>query len=460
MTTAIQDRQSLIATMIQDKAWDKLEALLSKMPAIEVAEALQALEPRKALRVLSVFKMEAQASVFVDLPAKKQEELFNLLDKRRFSKIFQEMPSDKRADFYQSLTATEQAALMPFLSKAIRENVLELSAYPHDTAGGIMNTDFATIRLKMTVSQALEKVRRDAPSGKMLYYIYVVDEQKHLVGFVTLKRLVLAEPTQNVSEILHTEYIHSMITDDREEVARLIEKYDLVAIPILNEYDQLVGIVSHDDAMDVLRKEQSEDLQKIMGIRVADEEAGYLETPVMRHFSKRIVWLVALAAFGIISGLVLHQYEGLLNKLVVLAVYMPMLADTGGNAGSQSSTVVIQALSVGEVKFSHWFKVMLKEASISTMLAICLGVLAFAKVAFLSSATELPSELSLSYVAFVIAVAISLQVISSSIIGALLPLTVKRLGGDPAVVASPAITTIVDITGLMIYFGLASWLLL
>lgn len=430
--------------------------MMQKMPVIEVAEILQSIEETYLLNVLDRFTAEQQGLIVAEFPMVKQLNLFKCTSPKRFAKIFEHMPSDNRADFFQHLTQQEQSLLLPYLSKKVREDVIALSAYPPETAGGIMSTDFATVQKNMRCDEAIEKVRSDAPSKKTIYYVYVVDAEQKLQGFVTLKDLIMAEPYQLVDQILHTEFVFAYVDDDREAVAQKIEKYDLVAIPILNRKNQLVGIVTHDEAIDVIRAEHSEDMQKFMGIVQANEEFDYIGTSTWKHFKKRVVWVVSLAAIGIISGIIVHRYENALEKLLILALYMPMVADTGGNAGSQAATVVVRALALGQITVRNWLKILWKEAKISFLLAICLGLLAYGKVLFLSWETEIPSAYSLPLIAFMISLALALQVITATVIGAGLPLLVRRFGGDPAVAASPAITTVVDITGLLIYFGMAT----
>jgi magnesium transporter len=430
--------------------------VMKKMPVVEVAEILLAIDETYLFNILDRFSLEQQGLIFSDFPMVKQLDLFKTVSKKRFAQIFENMPSDNRADFFQHLTQKEQSSLLPFLSKTVREDVIKLSAYPPETAGGIMSTDFATVESQMTCAEAIEKVRRDAPSKKTVYYIYVVDSNQRLQGFITLKDLIMAESYTKVENALHKDFVFAYVDEDREKVAQLIERYDLVAIPILNRENQLVGIVTHDEAIDVIRAEHSEDMQKFMGIVQANEEFDYLGTSTFKHFKKRVVWIVSLAAVGIISGIIIHRYENALEKLLILALYMPMVADTGGNAGSQAATVVVRALALGQITVLNWFKILWKEAKISLLLAVCLGLLAYGKVLFLSWETDIPSAYSLPLIAFMISLALALQVVTATVIGAGLPLLVKRFGGDPAVAASPAITTVVDITGLLIYFGTAA----
>jgi magnesium transporter len=258
---------------------------------------------------------------------------------------------------------------------------------------------------------------------------------------------------------MHQDAIHACVNDDQEAVARLIEKYDLIAVPIVDENNVLVGIVTHDDAIDIIRQEQNEDMEKLMAIAGSHEIADYLRTPWWKHFSKRVYWIVGLAALGLFSGMIIHSFEQTLMNLLILALYMPMVADTGGNTGSQAATVVVRALALGQLRPKDFLKVLFKELQVSLGLAAVLGLLSFGKVMYLSRGSEIPLGYSLTKIAFAIAVALGLQVITATLIGAGLPLLVARFKHDPAVVASPALTTIVDITGLLIYFCTAKILL-
>jgi magnesium transporter len=432
-------------------------SVLNKMPVVEVAELLEKLESDyDRIDVMSQFPLDRQALILADLPITIQLSLFNAMSRKAFATIFEQMPTQSQVDFFQFLSKKAQTEILPFLSKSVRENILRLSAYPPDTAGGIMSLDYASVFERMTCAEAIAKVRADAPSKKLVYYAYVVNDEQTLLGFVTLKDLIMADPAQMIADVVHREFVFAYVDEDREEVAKKIEKYDLIAIPVVNRQMQLMGVVTHDEAIDIIRAEQTEDLEKFMGIAQRDTELNYLETSSWKHFQKRVTWVVTLAAVGIISGMIIHHYEEALEKMLILALYMPMVADTGGNVGSQAATVIVRALALGEFSVRAWLKVIWKETKVSSLLALCLGLLAFAKVLFLSWETEIPAEYSLVKVAFVISLALSLQVITATVIGAALPLVVKAFGGDPAVAASPAITTIVDITGLLIYFGTAT----
>jgi magnesium transporter len=278
-------------------------------------------------------------------------------------------------------------------------------------------------------------------------------------GLVTLKDLVMHEPQEKVFEFLNEFFVSAEVNEYRESVAQKIEKYDLVAIPVLNSLNQLVGVVSHEEAIDIIQKEVTEDMEKIMGIMPSANDEEYMSTSSFHHFKKRVIWLVSLAAIGIISGMIINEYQHILESFIILAMYMPMMAATGGNTGSQAATVIIRSLSLGEIDDKDWAKIIFKEMKISFMLSVCVAALTYLKIAFLSFHSMLPHGITMNMIGVVISFAIAIQVITSAVIGAGLPLLVRRLGGDPAVVASPAITTIVDITGLLIYFTVASFTL-
>ncbi len=444
--------------LLRERQDDQLTTLLSEVPPVEAAEFLARLSHTKLLTLLTQIDPELQGVIFSEFDLVLQIALHHVLNKRTFASIFLHIPSHQRAELYQQLGEKAQIQLLPYLPKKIREDVITLSTYTPGTAGGIMSTDFATVIEDMTVKEAIQKLREDAPSKKMIYYIYVVDINMKMIGFVSLKDLIMGAPEVQVATMLHENFVYAQVNDDQELVARKIEKYDLVAIPILNEVQQLVGIVRYDEAMDVIREEETEDMEKFMGIFSDEENIDYLKTSSIQHFGKRVAWIVGLFITGTLSEIIIHRHEALLRRLTVLALYLPMIAGAGGNAGSQSATVVIRAVSLGQITLRNWLNVILKEAKIAILLAFCLFFFAFLKVVILSGNVVL-AHYSTYRLALSISLSLSLQVITSTVIGAALPLIAKYFNGDPAVAASPAITTLVDITGMIIYFSVAMMLL-
>lgn len=453
----IEDKKTLLSETFGSNNIESFKEAMEEFPPAIVIDYLVEKEKIEIIHILKLINIELAGKLFSQIPPDLQLQISRICERRFFAELFEYMYSDDRADLFQDFTKEEQIEILPYLNKKVREDVIVLSAYEPDTAGGIMHTDFATVLNNMTCQQALAKIRHDAPSQKMIYYIYVVNDDMEMLGIITIKDLIMADPKDIVKELYNDHFIFADVNDDREKVAAKIEKHDLVAIPVLNSLNQLVGIVSHEEAIDVIRAEHTEDMEKFMGIVPSEDELTYLATSSISHFKKRVVWLVSLAAVGLISGVIIHHYQMVLEQLIILALYMPMMTATGGNTGSQAATVVIRAMALDQATEKEWLQILAKEAIISFLLSICVGGLVFIKIAFLTSQSLLPEGLTFNFVAFIISLAIALQVMTSAIVGAGLPLLVRKLGGDPAVAASPAITTTVDITGLLIYFGIASY---
>ncbi len=424
-----------------------------------VAELIAGLDSEEIWELLRMLEVPQQAEIFSFLELDKQAELATIHSHREMARLLEEMPPDDRADLVQHLDESLREEILPLVAKAEREDIRKLVSYEEGTAGAVMSTDYAVLRQEMGVLQAIEQLRMQAPGKETIYYVYVVDEARKLIGFVSLKDLIVAKSSQTVRDIMHTDIIQGKVSDDQEVIAKLIEKYDLIAIPIVDDKQILVGIVTHDDAMDIIRQEQTEDMEKFMGITGSHEVGDYLKVSSWDHFTKRIYWVVALAVLGLFSGMIIHSFESTLTSLLILALYMPMLADTGGNTGSQSASVVVRALALGQLRPRDFLRVIYKELKISMGIAVVLGILSYLKVVFISRGMEIPVGYSLSRIALVIGLALGIQVVSSTLIGAALPLAAARIKQDPAVVASPALTTIVDITGLLIYFTTAKLLL-
>lgn len=424
-----------------------------------VADWLSALEIHEIWKVLRHIETSLQADVVSHMDEDVQTELVLSLPREEAAPLLTGMSSDDRADLFRRLDEKQREVLYPALAKAEREDIRLLTSYPTGSAGAVMTSDYVALRKNMTAGQALGQIRLEAPRKETIYYAYVIDESRKLIGFVSLKNLIMAKPDSVIDDFMHREVIYAQAEDDQENAARTIQKYDLIALPIINGGDALVGIITHDDAIDIITQEQQEDIEKLMAIQGSHQAGAYLKTSSWVHFKNRAFWIVGLAALGLVSGLIIHGFESSLMNLIILALYMPMVADTGGNTGSQSATVVVRALALGEIKPGDAIKVIYKELKISLLLGLILTLLSWCKVMFLSHGTEIPPGSSLDKIGFAIALALGIQVVTATLIGAILPLGAAKMKWDPAVVASPALTTIVDITGLLIYFGTAKILL-
>ena len=386
-------------------------------------------------------------------------EIAATLKRDEIAKLLTEMSADDRVDLLKNIPEERLQVIMPALARAEREDIRRLSAHEEGTAGSVMTSDYATLSPGLTVAQAIDRLRLEAPDKETIYYAYVVDESRKLIGFVSLKDLILARPNAAVGGIMHKEVISVPDTEDQEIAARLIQKYDLIALPVISGDGALVGIITYDDAMDIITQEHTEDMEKFMAIGGTHEAAVYMKTSVWGHFKNRSPWVVALAVLGLVSGFIVQSFEGLLLQFTVLAAFMPMLADTGGNTGSQSATLIVRALALKEVSSRDVFRILSREFRISILLALLLGVIAFLRVMVYGVGAHMPDQYSLLRIGLAISLALGLQVVTSTLVGALLPLGAAKMKWDPAVVASPALTTIVDITGLLIYFTTAKLLL-
>jgi magnesium transporter len=459
MTNEIMKENEKFEILLENMDYKTIASMISKMQAVEAAEYLNSIPKNQIVNIVNLFDKEKTADIVSRLNLEKQAEVANELVSKELSNILEFIAPDDRADLFKKLTAEVQNDLLPYLTKKTREDIIRLSSYPEGSAGSVMSSNFASIINTLSIEKALEKVRHDAPSKETIYYIYVVDSDMHLIGFIFLEDLILANLESSVTSIMKTKLVFADVFEDQESVAKKIEKYDLIAIPVVNKKNQLVGIVTHDDAIDILRQEQTEDLEKFMGITGEHKAYSYLNKPSWVHFKNRAYWLISLAIVGLLSGVIVHQYSYVLRSLMIVALFMPMMADTGGNSGSQSATVIVRALAIGEITIKDWLKVIWKETKISAMLAFVLGLLAFIKVIFLTTADDIPEGFNLLNIALVIGLALALQVFTATIMGALLPIIAKKFKADPAVIASPALTTLVDISGMLIYFGLVSLLL-
>lgn len=430
----------------------ELREFLTETHPRAVADFLGGLEPVEIVAALRAAPAQVRAAIFSHFDIDGQLALVEVMQREELGRLLSDMPPDDRVDLLREVPEDRREAILPAMAQAEREDVRRLLSYPEGTAGAIMTSEYATLSPTETVTDALARLRREAPDKETIYYSYVVDDQRQLLGHVSLKDLILARPDALVSEVMRTDAVSARVTDDQETAARTILKYDLIALPVLDEGNALVGIVTHDDASDVITQEQTEDVEKLMGISGEHASYAYMKTSPLGHFRNRIGWVLALAALGLVSGFIVHRFDALLTQIAILATFMPMLADTGGNTGSQSATLVVRALALGEIVPRDSLRVLAREFITAVLLAVALALFAFLRVLLFQSGRGLPPGVTPGWLGFSIACALGLQVVTATLIGALLPLLSARLRLDPAVVASPALTTIVDITGLLIFF--------
>ena len=431
---------------------DNLEELCAAMHPADLAMFVSTLEENEAWRVLELCDPPQRAEVFSHLDADLQVGLSETLSRESLADLLTEMSPDDRVDLIQRLPDEQRTTVLGALARAEREDIRRLASYEQGSTGAVMTSDYVSFPPETRVEDAIARLRLEAPKKETIYYAYVVDDERRLIGFVSLKDLILANPRTRIEDIMHREVIFAETSDDQENTARMIRKYDLLALPVVNGNGVLAGIVTHDDAIDIIVQEQTEDIEKLMAIQGSHEPGMYLHTSSFEHFRNRVVWIVVLALLGLVSGYIVQSFGGLLMQLAILATFMPMLADTGGNTGSQSATLVVRALALKEIRPADTARVLLKELKVALPLGLVLSALAFVRVFFFSNGVTFPDGITPMMVGVAVATALGLQVVTSTIIGALLPIIAVCFKVDPAVVASPALTTVVDITGLFLYF--------
>lgn len=423
----------------------------SKHPA-KTADLLSNLPSTIIWKILLLINFEIRTEIFSYLPMNTQIDIAETLKRKELAQIFTEMSSDDRTDLFKQLPKETQDLLMPGLAHAEREDLIQLSSYPEKTAGSVMTSEYITLFAANTVAEALNKIRREGPDKETIYYAYIIKKDRTLEGFVSLKDLLLVKPEVQIEKIMQRDLIFCSVKEDQEDVAHKIQKYGLLAIPVVDENNFLVGIITHDDALYIITQEQTEDFEKFMAISGNHEAGAYFKKSSLIHFKDRAFWIISLAVLGLVSGMIIHSFEKTLMQFIVLIVYMPMIANTGGTCGSQAATVIIRAIALKEVSPKDAFRVLFKELKIAIFLSIALGMLTYAKVLFLSHGVILPHGYTLLNIAFAVTVGLSLQVVTSTVFGASLPMIAHKLKLDPALIASPVLTTCVDISGLLIYF--------
>lgn len=448
-----------IELLIKEKQYNQTAEFLATCHPAEAAEIIEEFEAEDAYAILKEMDAQSAADIFCRLPIALQAETAELLETKELTELLETLPPDDRVDLAKSIPEQKLEEVLPFLAKKERDEIKKLAAYPEESSGSIMTTDYIAFPETLTVQQAINRIRLEGAQKESISLVFVVEKNRVLSGYATLESLILAKPNALLKEIKKPVIAAVTADSDREEASYTITKYGLIVLPVVDKTGILIGIITHDDAMEVVEAERTEDMERFMAIAGKHKDTTYLKTSVVSEFSRRIPWLVILALFSTFSGIVLQSYESTISSLMLLTFYMPMLTDMGGNTGSQSATVVVRALALKEIEASDIFRVIWKELRVALMLAVILGGIAMLRISLTSGEVFIPETLTLFRIGCAISLALSAQVVSATIIGALLPLVCALFKFDPALVASPALTTIVDITGLVIYFGVTKALL-
>lgn len=445
-----------VVELINEGAYSELRAALHHVPAPDVAEILAAIDPKKAAVAFRFLHRDDAAEVFANLPPEKQEELIHELPTEGSLRILEAMSPDDRVRLLDELPAPVAQRLVASLSPETRKVTQAILGYPEGSVGRLMTPDYITLRPEWTAAQAIDHIRKHGRDAEIITFVYVTDEQGKLLDDLHLRTILLALPEMTVGSLMTGHFVALNATDDQSVAVSQMQRYDRVALPVVDSRGHLVGIVTHDDVADVAQQEATETIQKLGGMTALEQP--YMSTSLREMFRKRGFWLSALFVGQTITIIVLGGFQGHLERAAVLMLFLPLVISCGGNSGSQAATLLTRALALGEVSISDWSRVIWRELRTALMLGAALAVLGWLCVEFFTTIgharTEYPLALSLAVAGAILAV-----VLWGTLLGSLLPLVLKRMKFDPAAASSPLVATLMDASGTLIYLAMAVLLL-
>ena len=437
---------------LDSRSYRQFTDLIDELHPVDVAEYVETLSDEKIVRVFRLLKKDVAAEIFAELGSAAREKIILTTTDTDLGHIVDELFVDDAVDLLEELPAVMVKRILRSSKPETRALINKFLSYPDGSAGSIMTAEYVDIKKSMTVSEAVARIRKTGVNKETVYTVFVIDSARRLEGIVSLKDLLFADESDIIENIMTVGIQKASTTDDREAVAALISKYDLLSLPIVDKEGRLVGIVTVDDAIDVIKEEATEDIEVMAAI--SPSQKSYMETSTIETWKKRIPWLLLLMLSSAFAGGIITHYESALGAYVILTAFIPMLMGSGGNAGGQSSVTVIRGISLGEIEFKDIFKVIFKEFKVSLLCAVTMCVANFIKVLLVDMRASFSAENLL--LAAIVSLTLFCTIVAAKVIGAALPLAVKRLGLDPAVMASPFITTIVDALSLIIYFNFAT----
>ncbi len=437
--------ENIIKDYIEEKNYSEIKKALEDMQPADIAELLEELDTKNSLLVFRMLHKDVAVEVFAHLSVKQQTSFTLMIKEDELKEILEELYFDDKIDYLEEMPSSVVKKILKYSPETERKLINQFLNYPENSAGSLMTIELVDLKKELTIDEALLRIRRTALDKETIYTCYVTDNNRKLEGTVSLKDLVIAPGNKKVEDIMETDPIFVKTIDDQEEVANLFKKYDLLSVPVVDQENRLVGIITIDDIVDVIEEEASEDIQIMHGLAPSEEE--YLKADIITLAKQRIFWLLFLMLSATITGSIIESFQGSLEKAVGLAVFIPMLMGTGGNAGTQSSTLVIRGIALGEVVLSDISKVIWRELRISLMVGVSLAVVNFVRVYYLGRNSFT--------VSVVVSVTLILTIMIAKVIGGVLPLFAKAINIDPAIMASPLISTIVDALTLLSYFKIA-----
>ena len=450
-----------VIELIEDKKYVLVKKEFADMNEADIAEVLEELQEelptQEFIRVFRLLPKDIAADVFAHLPVEIEQYIINSLTDKETTNIIENMFADDAADLMEEMPASVVRRILALASDETRNDINHLLKYPEDSAGSIMTVEFADLKENITVKQALERIRKIGIDKETINTCYVLDLQRHLVGSVTLRTLLLGNPDAIVSDIMDENVITVSTLDDQETVARQFQKYDFMAMPVVDSENRLVGIITVDDILEIIEEEATEDMEKMAAILPSDK--SYFRTGIFETFKSRIPWLLILMISATITGTIIDSFEAKLAGITGLVAFIPMLMDTGGNSGGQASVTIIRAISLNEVEFKDIFKVIWKEIRVAVLCGLTLAVVIFIRVLIMNAlGTGITHEAIM--VNITVCITLCITVMCAKLVGCMLPILANQLGFDPAVMASPFITTIVDAISLVLFLKIATFMLM
>lgn len=451
MSMEVREKMDMerLVQLAEEKQYRQLKEALLEFPAVDVAAFMEELDSERTVIVFRMLPKDLAMDVFAELPVENQQHIINSITDQELSEIMEELYVDDAVDMVEELPAAVVRRVLKSTTPDTRKLINQFLNYPENSAGSIMTAEYVGLKKTMTVEECFAYIRKHAVDSETIYTCYVMDEGRHLDGVVTVKDLLMNPYETKVGDIMDTHVIKAYTTEDQEQVADTMNKYDLLSLPVVDSEDRLVGIVTVDDVMDVMEEEATEDFEKMAAM--LPSEKPYLKTGVFQLAKNRIPWLLILMLSSTITGGILLKYENAFAAVPLLVSFVPMLMDTGGNCGSQSSTMIIRGMAVGEIAVTDILRVVWKEVRVGVLVGIVLSLVNFIRLML-----QYPGN---TMICLTVVLSLFCTVVAAKTIGCVLPIAAKTLKMDPAIMASPLITTIVDAVSLMVYFDLACRLL-
>lgn len=438
-----------IEDIIKQRRWKDLRIGLEGWEPAEIAELLLEIEKEYKVLLFRALPREVSTQVFSHIDSEEHDQLLEELTDGETRRLLADMPPDDRTALLEELPAKVTKSLLNMLSAEDLKEARYLLGYPEESIGRLMTPDFVAVQQDFTISETLDHIRKFGKDSETIYRVYVTDDNGRLIDDILLKNIILSSEDRKISDLMDDSFLSLSAFDDREEAVRMFEKYDVLALPVVDSNGYIVGIVTFDDIYDVSEEEATEDFQRTSGINPLDQ--SYLSASIFKLYFKRIPWLMAMVFANFITASVISHYDYVTVALVSLVAFIPLLTGTGGNSGTQSATLIIRGIATDDIRYNDWLKVFRKELIVGLLLGLSLAVVAFLR-GFLESDDGMQ-------IAWIISVSLIVLILWANIVGSLLPILLHKLNLDPAVISGPLITTLVDVSGLLIYFNLAIYMM-